>query len=634
MKKILYTLTTSLMVLLLQAQTTSKYIVIDQFGYLPESKKIAVLRDPQKGFDATESFNPGKTYKVINKQSGDIVLSGAPIIFNYGEPDPSSGDKCWWFDFSSLKTPGTYYILDADNDARSFDFDIRNDVYADAMKQAIRSFYYQRCGFEKEAKYAGEGWADKASHLGPLQDKNCRLFSAPENATTERDLSGGWYDAGDYNKYVNFTWGVLIEMLTAYEESPKAFKDDYNIPESGNGIPDMLDEIKWELDWLLKMQQSDGSVLSLVSIAHASPPSAATGQSLYGPVSTSATLTCAGVFALASKVYATLGHAQLKVYADTLKKRAIKAWQWADKNPAVIFYNNRDEAPYFSKGLAAGQQEVDDQGRFERKLTAACFLYAITGNKIYHSFFTTNYKENLLMKLEYITPFKMNEYYSVLYYTKLPLADKKIASEILNRYKKHIETNKDASVINDKDPYMAYIRDYVWGSNMTKGKHGFMLYAMSQYKLDMFKDKYYKELAQGYINYIHGVNPLQIVYLTNMNAYGAENSSNEIYHSWFENGNALWDNVKESKYGPPPGYIVGGANPQYRLDDCCSNGTQCYNSFNYMKCSKNVSPPFGQPTQKSFKDFNDSWPLNSWAVTENAIYYNSAYIKLLSKFIK
>lgn len=615
------------------AQTSSKYIIIDQFGYQTEAKKIAILRDPVIGYDANESYTPGKTLKVINKQSGDVIFSASPTSWNNGTVDSSSGDKCWWYDFSSIETPGIYYILDADNDAKSNDFVIQNNVYRDVLKQAVRSFYYQRSGFAKLAEYAGEGWADGASHIGPLQDKNCRLFNAIEVASTERDLSGGWYDAGDFNKYVNFTWGVLVEMLTAYEENPTIWSDDYHMPESGNGIPDLLDEIKWELDWLLKMQQTDGSVLSLVGVAHASPPSAATGQSVYGPASTSATLTCASVFALASKVYASLNNTVLNSYADTLKNRAIQAWTWADKNPSVIFYNNHDGAPYFSKGLAAGQQEISESDRFERKLSAACYLYAITKNKLYNTYFINNYKQSYLMQLDYLTPFKSNEYAAILYYTKLSNATKVVAATIKLKYNLLIDSNLDSSIINN-DPYRAYIKDYVWGSNMTKCKHGTILYDVITYKLNSSKDNYFNELAQGYINYIHGVNPMNKVYITNMNQFGAENSANEIYHSWFENGSSLWDNVQNSKFGPPPGFIVGGANPDYKLDDCCTNGTQCYNTHNYTKCSKNVSPPYGQPAQKSYKDFNDGWPLNSWSITENAIYYNSAYIKLLSKFVK
>ena len=89
--------------------------------------------------------------------------------------------------------------------------------------------------------------------------------------TTERDVSGGWYDAGDYNKYTNWTAEYVVDLLRAYRERPEIWTDDYDIPESGNGVPDILDEVKWGLDWLVKMQDDDGSLLSIVGLDHAQP---------------------------------------------------------------------------------------------------------------------------------------------------------------------------------------------------------------------------------------------------------------------------------------------------------------------------------------------------------------------------
>ncbi|MBN2773038.1 MAG: hypothetical protein JXR31_02225, partial [Prolixibacteraceae bacterium] len=94
---------------------TSKFIVVDQFGYRPEGRKIAVIRDPQVGFDAAESFMPGPTYAVVKVNDSTQVLTGAPVTWNNGNTDASSGDKAWWFDFSSVKEEGVYYILDIDS---------------------------------------------------------------------------------------------------------------------------------------------------------------------------------------------------------------------------------------------------------------------------------------------------------------------------------------------------------------------------------------------------------------------------------------------------------------------------------------------------------------------------------------
>jgi hypothetical protein len=122
------------------------------------------------------------------------------------------------------------------------------------------------------------------------------------------------------------------------------------------------------------------------------------------------------------------------------------------------------------------------------------------------------------------------------------------------------------------------------------------------------------------------------VYLSNMNDHGAESSVNEFYHTWFVDQSPTWDRVGTSTYGPPPGYLPGGPNPSYDVDGCCPDG--CGSVENNALCSsESVSPPKGQPPQKSYKDFNGNWPLDSWSVTEPSDGYQVAYIRLLSKFV-
>ena len=157
-----------------------------------------------------------------------------------------------------------------------------------------------------------------------MQDRQSRLVSAQNDATTERDLSGGWYDAGDFNKYVTFTTSVIQDLLLAYERNPGLWSDDFEIPESGDGVPDILNEIKWELDWLLRMRNNDGSVLSKVAVTQfqaASPPSRDLTPRYYGATSTSATLSAAISFAHAAIVFKTA----MPDYATTLGDASKKA---------------------------------------------------------------------------------------------------------------------------------------------------------------------------------------------------------------------------------------------------------------------------------------------------------------------
>ncbi len=616
---------------LLSAQTHTQFIVVDQFGYLPDAPKVAVIRNPITGFDAQESYSPGSHFALVDAKNNSHVFTGTPVVWNNGSTDPSSGDQVWWFDFSEVSETGRYYVLDIDNNKRSFEFRISPSVYNEVLKHAVRTFFYQRVGFAKEQPYAEKGWTDGASHLGPLQDTQARLYNTPGNPATQRDVSGGWYDAGDYNKYTNWTADYVIGMMYAYIENPHVWTDDFNIPESGNGIPDLLDEAKWGLEHLLRLQNSDGGVISVVGLSHASPPSAAKGQSLYGPPSTSATLTAAGAYAFASVVYKTIG---MNDFAQDLKDAAIKAWDWADANPNVLFRNNDPNPPYNSQGLASGQQEVNNYGRLTKKIQAACFLFAATGEVKYRQFFDDNYLNVNMMQWWFAFPFQTENQDMLLFYSTIEGATLSVAQEIKLRYNNSMMNSEDnfPAIINRKDPYRAHIKDYTWGSNSTKSKQGNMFMNVSRFNTGTLGTKDARDAAVGYVNYLHGVNPLNFVFLSNMFKYGAKNGVREFYHTWFADGSAKWDRVGTSTYGPAPGFLTGGPNPLYNWDSCCPGG--CWSAANNAKCiSENIIPPKSQPAQKSYKDFNSNWPLNSWEVTENANGYQINYIRLLANFV-
>jgi len=609
----------------------SEFIVVDQFGYKPEMNKIAVIRDPATGFDAAKSYAPGTVFRLINSATGNTVFSGAPVPWNSGATDASSGDRAWRFDFSTYDVAGRYFVLDVQNLRRSAVFEIADNVYDTVLREALRTFFYQRAGVSKQLPHAAPGWVDAASHIGSGQDTEARRFDAQNNASTERDLSGGWYDAGDYNKYTNWTADYVTNLLTAYLERPTIWADDFNIPESGNGVPDILDEAKVGLDWLVKMQNSNGSVLSIVGVAHASPPSAAIGPSYYGPENTSATLTTAGAFALASTIYGSLGNAGLSSYADDLLARAEDAWDWADANPNVIFRNN--DAAYNSVGLGAGQQEVDATVRAEKKLSAAIYLADATDKSVYKNYVTANYQSSKLVGSYFINAFESRSQRDLLYYAASSVADTNAANTIRDRYRNAMESPEHWGAVDDDiDPYRAHLAVYTWGSNSIKSREGSLFMQQAQYGIGSRTAAAANNAAAGYIHYLHGVNPLGLVYLTNMKSFAAEKSLDTIYHTWFADGNSLFDSVNTSVYGPAPGFLAGGPNPSYTWDSCCPNS--CGSTANNAICgAAPLSPPAGQPPQKAYLEFNDSWPLNSWQVTENSNSYQVAYIRLLSKFV-
>jgi endoglucanase len=597
-------------------QPVSPFVVVDQFGYRPGDEKVAVVRSPRVGFDAPAAFAPDAVYAVVDAHTGERVMTGPVASWHDGAVDASSGDVAWHFDFSSMKTPGEYFVLDAKNGVRSDVFRVAADVYAPVLQQAMRFFYYQRDGMAKEPRYAGAAWADGIAHP---QDAACRLYMG---TSAPRDLHGGWIDAGDQSKYTNFEASDVVELLRAYVEAPAAFGDDSRIPESDNGVPDILDEAKWAIDWLARMQSADGSVLSIVSHVGASPVSADASACKYGPASTSTTLSTAAAFAFAARVFgggpAAKGYPG---YAEDLAKRAEQAWSWAAANPAAPFHDA-------GMGLGSGvDQELDDDTLHARKLQAASMLFVLTRGATYRAAIDGDYRASLAT----IDAFHSDGVEALLEYARAPGATPAVAAEIVTAFETAVEGPEHAGKHRSiADPYMAWLPTYTWGSNETKSREGNLFDDISVFAIDPAASAASLQYAERYVHYIHGVNPLGLVYLSNMGAFGARASVTRFFDQWFAPG-SRWEAVGASKYGPPPGYLVGGPNPSYTWDACCPSN--CGRASNNAKCgSRPPSPPAGQPDQKSYKDFGDGWPLDSWSVSEPDDAYQASYVRLLAKF--
>ena len=238
-------------------------IKVDQFGYLPSATKVAVLSNPQTGFNATDAYTPGTLLKVKTSPGGTTVYSAAPTAWNGGATHTQSGDQLWWFDFSSVTTPGTYIIADETHDLQSDVFTISGSVYNAVLTAAQRMLYYQRAGLAKTTAFAGANWTDSAAFLGTGQDTQARSVLDQGNAGTARDLQGGWVHGEDYGKYTLWGAQTVSALLTAYEQAPTLWTDTTGIPESGNGLPDLVDEVKWELELAAAYAGSDGGWVGL-----------------------------------------------------------------------------------------------------------------------------------------------------------------------------------------------------------------------------------------------------------------------------------------------------------------------------------------------------------------------------------
>ena len=284
-------------------------IMVNQLGYASGSNKIAVFRG--------EALPD--TYDLINAETGAVVYTGEIESKGYNEV---TGENISHGDFTDYNTAGTYY-LQADVLGRSYSFVIENNPYSDVFKEALKQYYYNRCGLTLSSEFAGDT-AHNACHTKMAK------FMEDSASQSEIDVSGGWH-TGE-NGYRNVSGGCQATtiLLLAYELYGEVFTDDTGIPESGNGIPDIMDEIKYETDWLLKMQDSaSGAVYSAVNVID---NSAATYQLYIEPVSMEATIRFASTMAKFSYLYQGYD----LNYATQCLKAADRAYRFAEKYLADV----------------------------------------------------------------------------------------------------------------------------------------------------------------------------------------------------------------------------------------------------------------------------------------------------------
>jgi hypothetical protein len=170
-----------------QPGTITEHLKVDQFGYPETVEKICVINNPTSGFDfnAGDFYTPGSTLQIRNATNHALLFSGPATSWHSGSSYAQSGDQIWWFNFSTVTTPGTYYVYDPVNDKRSFTFEISDNVYIEVLKQSVRMFYYQRSGYAKTAQNSYD-WTDGASNLGTQQVLFCRLIKNPVAGTSKQ----------------------------------------------------------------------------------------------------------------------------------------------------------------------------------------------------------------------------------------------------------------------------------------------------------------------------------------------------------------------------------------------------------------------------------------------------------------
>ncbi len=478
---------------------------INQIGYRPNDDKRAVFREYSGG-----------TFDVVEVSSGKSVYSGQ---ITEGNRFGTSGDTVGYGDFSSVAAPGTYKITSPAGD--SYEFDIRDGIYDDALKDSVRMLTLQRCGMELAKDIAGD-FAHGACHI-----EDARIYGGDGTL----DVTGGWHDAGDYGRYTVPGAKAAADLMLAYELFPDAFSDELNIPESGNGVPDILNEARYELEWLLKMQAADGGAYHKVTGLNFDGFVAADecSEELYVlPVSKTATADLAAVMFMASRVYKEIDPA----FSDRCREaaeRAISAYT------AII-----DERNYTNpKDVLTG--EYGDGNSADEFLWVVCEAYKTTLDKKY---------EKMLEMVEYPRikndGLGWSDMSGYAYYAYLS-ADERMESpfDIEGRFHELCEKLKDDAL--NREAYGCTLTDdFPWGSNMLVANNGMALLMADS----LSPDPEYVLAAKRQLDYLLGTNSNSYCFLT---GYGTQTPSDPHHRPSRAVGKCM------------KGMLVGG--PDSYLDD-------------------------------------------------------------------
>ncbi|TVP70010.1 MAG: glycoside hydrolase family 9 [Leptolyngbya sp. LCM1.Bin17] len=587
-------------------------ILVDQFGYRPNDQKVAVIIQPVNETDSDSNVDLAPmadylsdSYQVISLGVDAPVYQAKASIWNQGKVHSQSGDRAAWLNFSSIHTPGRYIIRNSRTGETSAEFYISESVYKDILVAATRMFFYQRSGFAKQPPFADERWVDDAAFLGPGQDTEARFVNDKDNPALERDMRGGWFDAGDTNKYVTFAVSAVHKLLDAYVQNSGIWTDDFNIPESGNGIPDILDELQFELDWLQRMQDDDGGVfikLGTLDFNRAEKPSLDRRPRFYGPKCSSSSIANAGMFAHAALVFRNIP--ALALDAQVLQDKAVMAWDWFNEHPKQIDCDTQE--------IKAGDADRSEEEQVGLAVSAAAYLFALTEDPVYEDYIIEHFEDTRPFEQFGWAIYESHVGDALLAYAELDFGRPEIQEQILQTFAGSVSSLlEDQANLGELDPYRAYIPDeqYHWGSNNVKANFGNEFYNLMTYGADNGSNEFYSTSALSMLHYLHGINPFGMVYLTNMYDYGVTFSANEMYHEWF--GRGIYDNALTSPSGPAPGYLTGGPNRNYT----------------------GSAPLAEYPPMKAYLDSNQGGDLRMWEITEPSIAYQSTYIKLLSKFV-
>jgi len=502
------------------AATPTAEIKVDQAGYLSSALKVAMVVSKTQAGDFT----------VRRATDGSVAFQGrlaAPVT------DADSGDRIQTADFSKLVVDGRYY-LDVPGVGRGWSFAIGPDVYARAYYLAMRAFYAQRCGTAVDLGPEFPGYTHAACHLD-------NAYHPSSGKTGPRAPSHGWHDAGDYGRYTVNSGITTGTLLWTWEMFGARIKDvKLNLPESGNGTPDILNEVRWNLDWMLSMQDDDGGAWQKQTTANfggfilpekEDGPSYVVGTGTAPYKSSCATADLAAVAAIAARVYRPFDAA----YAAKNLAAARKAWDWLGQYPDVLYLHD-------PPGIRTGTYSDKDCG--DERLWAAAELWRTTRVDVYQRYFLAHYAEYAKTLAPAVRPPEWSGVAPFGLWTYV-LGGGKDAAAVETIRSRSVAAADDITARANRNGYRVSLMtgDYVWGSNAIAGNYALHLLVTNA----LHPNPRYVETALDTLHYLLGRNTFSLSWVTQV----GENAYRHPHHR-LSGGTG--------KPEPWPGFLSGGPN--------------------------------------------------------------------------
>lgn len=514
-------------------------IKLNQVGYRPVAAKVAIVPD-----------TGATSFSVRDTQDGTVVFEGALTAQGTWEPSNDSVRKA---DFSSFTTPGRYR-LQVDGLVQSYEFEIAQDVYREIHNAGLKAYYFNRAGMALEEAYAGV-WSRPLGHPDTSVLVH-RSAATPERpAGTVLSSPKGWYDAGDYNKYIVNSGISTYTLMLAYQHFPRFYQSNtLNIPESTDNVPDIINEIMWNIEWMETMQDLDGGVYHKLTTQNFSGilmPAQANDRRYVVQKGTAATLNFAAVMAMASRIL-TDYEAQFPGKSAAYRQAAIAAWQWASANSNVAYNQRASSLSDIQTGEYGGSNFNDEFA------WAAAELYLLTQEPSYFNAFKSR---NLSPGTPWWGGVESLAFISLATegQSLLPPAEFDEVNNALVGLANNLVSIKNASAFD----VAMRSADFGWGSNSAVMNQALMM--LQAYRIT--NDINYKNAAQGALDYALGRNATDFSFVTGF----GDKTPMDIHHR-----QSKADNVSE----PVPGFLVGG--PHSGQQDNCSGYPSNLPALSYL----------------------------------------------------